>query len=417
MSSKEIQRALTLENVKSKVISLKQASALLSISYPQAKRLWAKYKIEGAKGLASKKRGKKSNRAIPLERRQQIEKIISEYYKGFAPLFISEKLEEAHDIKYSSEFIRQLMIEYHLWTPKKSKKSIHQRRERRECEGELVQIDASNHKWFEERGAKCHLHLLIDDASSTIYGAYFAKEETTEAYFQTCLPYFSSRGLPINLYADKRGTFKVNQGGKEGAETQFSRAMKELDVKIIFAHSPQAKGRIERVFGTLQERLVWEMRIAGISTIKEANKFLPNFIENFNKRFRVEPANTFNAHRKLKQNQSLKYTLCKKEQCKVTQNLEIQYNKITYQLNPPEHLREALKRAMIVAITTLDNELIFQYQGIMIEYQIFDDLPYKPNQVTEEERLKNWKERVKHNPGKGHPWKRHKLNPKTMERC
>lgn len=386
MSCKEARRALILQEVKSRVISLKKASSLLGLSYPQTKRLWSKFKKEGPKGLISKKRGFKSNRAVPDKKRQEIAEIISHNYYDCKPLFVSEKLNEKYDIKYSSEFIRQLMIEHHLWIPKKSKKNIHQRRERRKCEGELVQMDASNHDWFEGRAPKCHLHLLIDDATSKIYGAYFTPEETTQGYFRACLPYFEREGLPISFYNDKRGTFIVNHGKNRG-ETQFARAMKELGIEMIFAHSPQAKGRVERAFGTLQERLVWEMRLEGISTIEEANKYLPSFLKKHNKRFSVEPASPFNAHRQLNQNQPLKHILCTKETRTTSKNLEVQHNHTTYQLSPPESFRERLKRSEIKVITTLDKEIAFQYQREIIEYKKFNKQPYIKVKPGIDERL------------------------------
>lgn len=387
MSSKEIQRALRLQDVKSGVITLKKASLLLGLSYPQTKRLWSRFKKEGSKGLISKKRGSKSNRAVPSERRQEIAKIINENYYDCKPLFVAEKLNERHNIKFSSEFIRQLMIEYHLWVPKTSKINIHQRRERRECEGELVQMDASDHDWFEGRAPKCHLHLLIDDATSRLHGGYFTPEETTEGYFRACLPYFEREGLPVSFYNDKRGTFIVNKGKNRG-ETQFARAMKELGIKMIFAHSPQAKGRIERAFGTLQERLVWEMRIEGISSIEEANRFLPSFLEKHNKRFAVESANPFNAHRQLNQSQPLKYILCKKEKRRVTKNLEIQYQYTTYQLFEPKDYNGGLKKAKVDVITTLDGELKLEYKGRNIEFKRFDEIPYQKNEEAVKQALK-----------------------------
>lgn len=405
MSNKESQKALILQKVQLKLIKLKKASELMGLSYPQTKRLWSKYKLLGPKGLISKKRGKKSNRAVLPEKRQEIAKIIADKYYSCRPLFISEKLEERHGIKYSSEFIRQLMIEFHLWIPKQCKKNIHQRRERRECEGELVQMDASDHDWFEERGPRCHLHLLIDDATSKIQGAYFTEEETTEGYFHACKRYFEKKGLPISLYNDKRGTFIVNNGKKRG-ETQFARAMKELGVKMIFAHTPQAKGRIERVFGTLQERLVWEMRLANISTIKEANNFLPGFLKKHNKKFAVAPANPFNAHLSLNHSQPLNYILCIKEKRRVTRNLEVQYNNRIYQLRPPPNLEETLKKTEIEVLTTLDHELVFKYRGVFIKYQEFDNQPKRNDKPSVDELLRNWKDKPPvYIPNKYHPWK------------
>jgi hypothetical protein len=364
--------------VKSGVITLKKASLLLGLSYPQTKRIWLRFKKDGPKGLISKKRGKKSNRAVSCEKRQEIAKIIKENYYDCKPLFVSEKLSKRHNISFSSEFIRQLMIEYHLWIPGKSRKKNHQRRERRECQGELVQMDASDHAWFEGRGPRCHLHALIDDATSKIHGAYFTLEETTEGYFRACLPYFEREGLPISFYNDKRGTFIVNQGNNRG-ETQFSRAMKELGINMIFAHSPQAKGRIEKAFGTLQERLVWEMRIAGISTIEEANRFLPSFLEKHNEQFAKEPFNSFNAHRQLKQNRPLKYILCFKEKRTVTKNLEIQFQSAIYQLCPGEGRKENLRNAKVDVIITLDGELRVEHKGKAIKYKRFDEIPFNEN--------------------------------------
>lgn len=214
MSSKEVDRELILRKVQDKQISLIRASQLLSLSYPQTKRIWSRYKAEGGKGLISQKRGKPSNRAVPIQRQEEIANVIAREYYSCGPLFVSEKLKERNNISYSSEFIRQLMIKYHLWVPRRKKQKVHQRRQRRECEGELEQVDASEHLWFEDRGPKCHLHMLIDDATSKIMGGHFAPEETTEGYFRACLPYFEKVGRPISLYSDKRGTFIVNKGEK-----------------------------------------------------------------------------------------------------------------------------------------------------------------------------------------------------------
>jgi len=254
MSQKEVDRALVLAKVQASQISLKQASREMNLSYPQTKRLWSRYKKEGPKGLISKKRGAKSNRSVSDEDRKKIVRIISEHYWDCKPLFISEKLEQYHDIKYSSEFIRQVMIEYRLWVPKKNKAKTHPRRIRRASEGELLQGDASDHDWFEGRGPRCHLHLFVDDATSNMAGGWFEMEETTKGYYKALEPILKQKGRPVSLYTDKRGTFVVNQGNKHG-KTQFGRAMAELEINMITAHSPQAKGRIERAFGTLQNDL------------------------------------------------------------------------------------------------------------------------------------------------------------------
>jgi transposase InsO family protein len=404
MSSKEIDRAHFLEKVKEGEINLIQASEHLRVSYPQIKRLWSKYKKEGKKGLVSKKRGKKSNRAIPEDKRKKIATIIVKEYQHCKPLFIKEKLMERQGINFSSEFIRKLMIDYHLWIPKNKKQGIHQRRLRRACEGELVQIDASSHAWFEDRGPKCHLHLLVDDATSKIMGGFFAPEETTEAYYQACLSYFQKMGRPLSLYSDKRGTFVVNKGA-ERKDTQFARAMKELDIQMIIAHSPQAKGRIERAFGTLQNRLVWEMRLHRISSIEQANVFLPDFIETYNNKYSQLASNPSNAHRPLDQKKPLKYILCTKEERVITKNLELSYNNQIFQLHPDE-IKLGLKGSKITVITTLQNEILLEHRGVFIKYTIYGQNIETSSNVHLENLIKNCKTRCKYIPPKDHPYKR-----------
>ncbi len=404
MSSKEIDRDYVLKKVENKQISLIKASQLLALSYSQIKRIWARYQKEGRKGLISKKRGKTSNRAISDQMCQEIISLIIKEYQFCKPLFITEKLKERHNISFSVEFIRQLMIKNHMWIPRQKKLKLHQRRQRRECEGELEQIDASDHLWFEDRGPKCHLHILVDDATSKIMGGYFSLEETTEAYFRACLPYFEKNGRPISLYSDKRGTFVVNKGSRK-SQTQFSRAMKELNINMIIAHSPQAKGRIERVFGTLQERLVWEMRLRNISTIEEANVFLPSFIDLYNKKFSEQPANPFNAHRPLDHEKPLKYILCIKESRTVSNTLEVSYRNKIYQLHPNKDLVLKLKRTKIIVITTLENELMFVYNDIIINYTIYNERPFTNSYMSIDELMNNWKSRKTCTPAKDHPYK------------
>ena len=240
MSQKEVGRAIVLAKVKERQINLKQGAKEMHLSYPQAKRVWSRYKKEGPKGLVSRKRGRKSNRAVSKSQKKEIIKIIFENYRGCKPLFISEKLKQHHDIPYSSEFIRQLMIDCNAWFPKEKKRKIHPSRKRRESEGELLQADASEHDWFEGRGPRCHLHLFIDDATSEIPGGWFEIEETTNGYYRAFEPILKKKGKPIGLYTDKRSTFVVSQGNKT-SKTQFARAMEELSITMITAHTPPSK--------------------------------------------------------------------------------------------------------------------------------------------------------------------------------
>ncbi len=381
MSANESKIHHYFEMVKSKSITLVAAAKFLQLSYRQTKRLWSEFKTSGIKGLISKKRGAPSSRKIPDERRIEIAQIISSKYPDFKPEFATEMLKERHGISFSSETIRQIMIEYKIWFPRKSKGSVHQRRQRRLCVGELEQTDASDHLWFEDRGPRCHLYVIIDDATSVIINGHFEPEETTKGYFTIFEMYFKKKGLPVSIYCDKRGTFKVNQGIKKSL-TQFGRAMKELGIEIIYAHSPQAKGRVERIFKTLQDRLVREMRLNNISTIDEGNAYLPIYLAKHNLKYGVEPANPHDAHLPLKNNKPLKYILCNKYQRTVSKNLEVNFDNKIYQIHADKttfHLR----KTKIDVLETMDGEIRLEHRGEKIPFKRENDesLPISTSKV------------------------------------
>lgn len=372
MSEKESRLHSYFQQVQLKTITLTKTAELTGIGYRQIKRLWKKFKDAGVSGLISKKRGMRSNRKLSEVFCQEILTLIKDLYVGLTPLFITEKLQTEHGITVSDETVRKLMIQHHLWIPKKIKSRLHQRRLRRECIGELVQLDASDHLWFEDRGPRCHLHVIVDDATSAIKGAYFDKEETTRGYYEACKPYFEREGTPISIYCDRRGTFKVNHKDVYGI-TQFQRAMKELNVKMIFAYSPEAKGRVERAFRTLQNRLVGELRLQRISTIEEANKYLPSFIQAYNAKFGKEPKNSFNTHHHLSKPEELKYILSYKHQRKLSKNLEIRFKGETYQIQVAPHEQYALKGVIVDVIETLDGEVQFEYLGRRMKFKVFGE--------------------------------------------
>jgi hypothetical protein len=359
------------QQVENKRLTLIKASKLIGLGYRQTKRLWKAYKTQGIHGIISKKRGAKSNRSFSLSFKQEILMIIASKYTSCKPGFVTEKLEANEGIRVSDETVRQLMIEQHLWIPHRSKKQIHQRRDRKECLGELAQTDASDHLWFEKRGPRCHLHLIVDDATGKIMGGHFCEEETTLGYYRAIQPYLEREGRPVKIYCDRRGTFKVN-AGKNRTITQFHRAMKELGIGMIYARSPEAKGRIERTFGTLQDRLVCELRLRNISTIDEANEYLPEFITAYNAKYGKVPMSQFNAHRSLNSDQELKYILCFKHVRKVTKHLEISYKGKIYQL---DEKHEEVKKGKVEVIETLDGELLFTHNGVKLKANVFIDRP------------------------------------------
>lgn len=364
-----------LEQVKNKSITLVMAAGFIRLGYRQVKRLWKEYKSLGEKGLISKKRGKSSSRRIPKEYRDEIAGIIASKYPDFKPSFATEKLEELHGIVLSHETIRQIMIEHQIWFPRKGKGPVHPRRERRACIGELLQTDASYHLWFEDRGPKCHLYIIIDDATSEITDGYFEPEETTSGYFKLFEPYFLRNGLPVSIYSDKRGVFKVNQGRKKGI-TQFGRAMKELGVELIYAHSAPAKGRVERAFETLQDRLVLEMRLQNICTIEEGNAYIRTYLAKHNPKYSVASRSPHNAHLPLKTNRPLKYILCSKHKRIVSKNLEVNYGNKIYQI-VVDKTTHHLQKMEIDVIETLDGEICFERHGERIKFKEYNDMSFK----------------------------------------
>ena len=236
------------------------------------------------------------------ETRKQVLGLLQSKYKGFGPTLACEKLVELEGLQISDESVRQMMIAERLWKPKKARKVVtHQMRERRACYGELVQIDGSPHDWFEGRVPSCSSLVFIDDATGKLGQLSFVKSESFFSYSQAAREYFERHGKPVAFYSDKHGIFRVNQpaSGKTEALTQFGRAMQQLDIQIICAHTPQAKGRVERVNQTLQDRLPKELRLRGISTWEAGNAYLPEFIMDFNRRFAVQPRSDNDAHRPL----------------------------------------------------------------------------------------------------------------------
>jgi hypothetical protein len=266
----------------------------------QAKRLLRNWREAGDAGLASRQRGRVSPRWIKDSARLEVVELLKGKYHGFGPTLAAEKLAEREAINISRETIRALQIAHGLWRPKRRRaKQAHPLRERRARFGELVQIDGSPHDWFEGRGDRCTLIVFIDDATGRLTDLHFAPAETTRAYLAALKAHVLAHGRPIALYSDRHGIFRVN--AKEAAsgdgKTEFGRAAERLDIELINASTPQAKGRVERANQTLQDRLVKEMRLAGISCIADAQAFAPKFRAIWNARFAVEPRDGESAHR------------------------------------------------------------------------------------------------------------------------
>ena len=406
MTTKEAERFRLLKNYADNMISLVEISNILDISYRQTKRLWKAFRIHGASGLISKKRNNQ-NHSLDCNLEQTILSIIEQRYHDYGPTLISEKLKENYNIKISKETIRKIMIKHGLHKPKKQKKiKIYQRRKRRSCFGELVQMDGSPHNWFEGRGPYCTLLLAVDDATGNLLAGRFELTETTEGYFRLMENYLEQYGRPVCLYTDKYGSFRVNHGKDRSKPTQFARAMRELNIKMIAAHSPQAKGRIERANGILQDRLVKELRERGISTIEEANLFLPYYFKKHNKRFGKEPAASFNAHSPLNNNQDLNNILCNKETRKISKNMEINYKNEIYQIQEPNRIN-SLRGVSVQVIEKANGDMLIEYKGNFLNFVWYEELEKQPQIVDHKELVVQWERTTRKNkPNMSHPWRK-----------
>jgi len=418
MSNQEITRLEAMQRIKDKRLTQKEAARMLKLSVRQIKRLFKAYEAQGAKGLISGRRGKPSNNRLDPQVIQQAIDLLYERYQDFGPTLAHEKLIEVHGLKLSDESIRRLMIEEGIWKPRKAKKpSAQQMRERRACFGELVQIDGSDHAWFEGRGPKCTLLVYIDDATGKLLELWFVPDETFFAYCEASRHYFERYGKPVAFYSDKHGIFRVNQEqtiGLGSGLTQFGRAMQDLDIQIICANSPQAKGRVERANQTLQDRLVKELRLHGISDMQAGNAYLPAFRDDFNRRFAVQPHSNHDAHRPLLATENLDIILTHQKTGTLSKNLTVQYNKVIYQIqtNRPDY---TLRNAKVLVCENAKGEITILYKDDRLAYTIY----HKPTRQAEVVDTKTLDRQIKipKPPAPNHPWRRygHHISGKPIQ--
>lgn len=339
MSQKEINRYAIIKRLISREINGTAAAHLLSLSVRQTKRLKAKVKIQGATGLIHGHRGKPGNRKLPDAERQKIIKLLCHRYPDFGPTLASEKLEENHHLDHDPKTIRQIMINQGLWQPKKTKQPEHRQwRQRKSFFGEMEQFDGSYEFWLEDRGPYCCLQLAVDDATGKITHGRFDSDEGVFPTFAFWQEYLRKNGKPVSIYLDQFSTYKMTQKvaqDNHDTKTQFQRAMAELNIDLITAYSPQAKGRVEKIFGTLQDRLIKEMRLKNISTIEQANLFLQNeFIPWYNQRFAVEARGKANLHQALtkKEEPKLDHIFTRQKERTVQNDFTVSYQNQWYQL-------------------------------------------------------------------------------------
>jgi hypothetical protein len=382
MSEKELDRALVLRNVLDGCLTKTKAATTLGLSERQVRRLVNKLQSQGPGGLISSKRNKRSNRAISDEIKAKALELIDQNYNDYGATLISEKLYERHKICLSKETVRQWLIQTGRRHSKLIKPvKIRQLRARRDCFGELIQIDGSIHDWFEGRGEKCTLLVFIDDATSRLVNLMFVPAETTLSYFAALNEYISEHGKPRAIYTDKHAVFKVNTPGgwNTNGLTQFGRAIKQLNIEAIFAHSPEAKGRVERANNTLQDRLVKELRYYKISTIIEANKFLKQYIIEYNRKFSVEPKNPVDLHQILTHRERfmLDRILSIQTKRRTNKNLIIKHHNISYQITNVGKGHRYINQNVMLCEKP-NGDVAITWRGKDLSYSIYGEATYKP---------------------------------------
>jgi hypothetical protein len=389
-SQEELRRLHVIRKVQEKVIRQVKAGEILSLSVRQIRRMVKRVRGEGDRGVIHRSRGRSSNRAFPGRNKDRVIELYREKYEGFGPTLAAEKLLEGDRIELSEETLRGWLIESGDWKKSRKRRGHRQWRERKEHCGEMVQMDGSHHDWLEGRGPACVLMGYIDDATGRGFGRFYEYEGALPA-MDSFRRYIQRYGIPLKVYLDKHTTYKSN--GKPTLEeelagieplSEFERALKELGVEVIHAHSPQAKGRIERFFGTLQDRLVKEMRLRGIKSIEEANLFLEEYWSEFNRKFAVDPKEKEDLHRPVPRGLKLDDVLCIKVKRALRNDFTVAYNRRLYQVE------DSIRASHVMVHEGLDSSIRLKYKGRLLKIREIASRPpaerNEPLRLTPKER-------------------------------
>src|SRR5713226_6610890 len=392
MSERDLRRIEVLSEVRTGRRTVAAAAAVLAVSERQAYRLLARYECDGGSGLIHKARGRSSNRSKNEGIRKYAVELVRTRYADFGPTLATEVLLEKHDLRVGRETLRRWMMADGLWLSRTQRRTFHQPRLRRESYGELIQIDGSDHRWFEQRGDPCTLLVFIDDATSKLMQLRFVPSESTDSYFEALHGYLRNHGCPVAFYSDKHTVFRVNKPDAKGGSgmTQFGRALAELNIEILCANSSQAKGRVERANRTLQDRLVKELRLADICDMSAGNAFLPGFMSQFNEKFSLPPAKAVNMHRSLNvQASRLADILCHREQRHVGQQLTLAYDRRQIILERSD-LADKLAGQYVEVYDFADRPLEVRWKGHSLPYRIFSkDQRVSHTAIVENKRLRH----------------------------
>jgi transposase len=389
MSKQELRRVEVLTEILAGSRTTESAAGVLGVSLRQAQRLVARYRDGGGGALIHKSRGRPASNKLASGVRELVLELVRQNYRDFGPTLAAEVLLERHGIEVSRETLRKWLVEAGVWLSRKQRRSFHQPRLRRESLGELVQIDGSEHRWFEGRGEPCTLLVFIDDATSSLMQLRFVPSESTSSYFEALQGYLVTHGCPVAFYSDKHSVFRINRDAQGGSGmTQFGRALADLNIEIICANSSQAKGRVERANRTLQDRLVKELRLENVCDMDAGNAFLPGFLERFNERFALPAAKPENLHRPLSvKTDRLNDILCHREQRYVSEQLTMSYDRKQIILERNE-ISEGLGGKYVDLYEFPDGKLEVRSKGHSLPYRLFSkDQRVSHTAVVENKRL------------------------------
>jgi len=389
---KELDRLQVMTRIAERRLTRRHAAGLLGLSERQVRRLYDAFVTTGAASLASRRRGRPSGRRLAVATRDQAVALIQERYADFGPTFAHQKLTEEHALTLSVETLRGWMIAAGIWVPRPQRaRRSYPPRVRRACLGELVQIDGSDHAWFEERGPRCTLLVYVDDATSRLMELCFADSESTLDYFRATQRYLARHGKPMAFYSDRHSIFHVQardraQGG--AGLSQFGRALRDLNIDSLCANSPQAKGRVERANGTLQDRLVKELRLRGLNDPVAADPFLPVFMADYNRRFAQPPRVAHDAHRALHADEDLAQIFTLQETRRITRELTVHYKRDLYVLEDSVANRR-LRGATALLSEAEDGTLTIRANGRVLASTLYpkDQARLAPGEVVDHKRL------------------------------
>jgi transposase-like protein len=407
----ELRRLDVIRKVLEREIKQVEAAEILLLSARQIRRIVKRIRAEGDKGIVHKARGRPSNRRILGKIRDKVIELYRKQYADFGPTLASEKLSERDGIRVSDETLRRWLLEEGDWKKRRRHRGHRQWRERKPHEGEMVQMDGSHHDWFEGRGPWCVLMGYIDDARGRVFGRFYGYEGTIPA-MDSFKRYIRKYGLPLSVYLDRYKTYKSTAKPTLEDElndreplSDFERALKELGVEVVHANSPQAKGRIERLFRTLQDRLVKEMRLRRISTLEEANAFLEAYLPIYNRKFSVRPRERGNLHRPLGRGLDLDAILCIKTERTLRNDFTVAHHRKLYQVE------DKVNASKVMVQDRMDGSIRITYKSRPLRFREITERP-----ILEKSASPVVKVRRSSIPSTDHPWRGFKFGKHRYER-